>query len=207
MGLVAKEGGGSKYPPIDEGIHTGVCYSIVDLGDVYSEKFENTSRKVLVTWEIPDETIEIDGKMMPRAISREYTLSLSSKANLRKDLEAWRCKKFDDEELKGFDLKNVLGKGCQLQVTHTSKGADTYANISAIMGLPKGVKPKQLVNDTVYFDLEAEGALNLLEKIPQWVQDKIKKSETYKKMTGQILGSSLYDAPVDALPDSDDLPF
>jgi len=169
---------------------------------VYSEKFENTSRKVLVTWELPDETIEIDGAMMPRAISREYTLSLSTKANLRKDLEAWRCKKFDEAELKGFDLKNVLGKGCQLQVIHTSKGTDTYANISAIMGLPKGTKPNPPVNDLVYFDLEGDGALSQLDKIPQWVVDKIKKSETYKNMVGKTPDGSY---PVST--SDDDLPF
>src|SRR3990167_3685661 len=35
-------------------------------------------------------------------ISKFYTLSLSEKANLRKDLEGWRGKSFTESELEGF---------------------------------------------------------------------------------------------------------
>lgn len=200
MGLVASNNGGTSYEPIPEGVFTAICYSIVDCGDQYSEKFNNTARKVLITWELPDETIEIDGEIKPRAISKEYTLSLADKANLRKHLEAWRSKKFTEDELRGFDLKNVMGKACQVQIIHNAKG---YAEIAAIMALPKGSKPGAPKNPTVYFDLEAEGALEQLNKIPTWVQDKIKKSETYKSMVNSGVPDGFY--PIE---DGDDeLPF
>ncbi len=202
MAITASNNGGTTYEPIPEGVFTATCYSIVDLGDQYSEKFNNTSRKVLITWELPDETIEIEGEILPRAISKEYTLSLNDKANLKKDLEAWRGKKFTEDELKGFDLENVLGKSCQLQIIHTSKGDKTYANIAAIMGLPKGLKPGAPKNPTVYFDLEAEDAMEKLNTLPTWVQDKVKKSNNYAAMVNNGAPGGFY--PID---EDDELPF
>jgi hypothetical protein len=202
MAITASNNGGTTYEPISEGVFTATCYSIVDLGDQYSEKFSNTSRKVLITWELPDETIEIEGEILPRAISKEYTLSLNDKANLKKDLEAWRGKKFTEDELKGFDLENVLGKSCQLQIIHTSKGDKTYANIAAIMGLPKGLKPGAPKNPTVYFDLEAEDAMAKLNTLPTWVQDKVKKSSNYAAMVNGGTPGGFY--PID---EDDELPF
>ena len=205
MGIVASnKGGGQDFSPIPEGVFTAICYSLVDLGDQYSEKFQNTSRKILITWELPDETIEIEGEVLPRAISKEYTLSLSDKSNLKKDLEAWRGKKFTEDELKGFDLENVLSKGCQVQIIHTVKGEKTYANIASIMGLPKGMKTKAPVNPTVYFDLESEGAIDTLNKLPTWIQDKVRKSETYKAIVSGGLG---HQECLDTITAEDDLPF
>jgi len=148
-------------------------------------------------WELPDEKIEIDEEEKPRAISKEYTLSLSEKANLRKDLQAWRGKAFTEEELAGFDMQNVLGKGCQLQVIHTESNGKTYSNIASIMGLPKGMKVDEPYNPITYFDLGEPDALTVMGNLPAWVQDKIKASETYKDMT------VFHPAPGE----EDDLPF
>lgn len=180
MAIIAKETGGQKFDPIPEGVYVAVPYSIVDIGEQFSERFNNSLRKVMITWELPQELIDVQGELKPRCISKEYTLSLSEKSNLRRELESWRGKKFNDEELLGWDLKNILGKGCQIQILHNDKG---YANISAIMSLPKGTKIDPPINDIVYFDLEEENALEQIGKLPNWVQEKIRKSETYKRMT------------------------
>ena len=87
MALYASEGGsGNNYEPIPEGTYPGICYSIVDLGDQYSEKYDKVAHKCRITWEVVGETIEVDGKEINRSISKEYTLSLSTKSNLRADL-------------------------------------------------------------------------------------------------------------------------
>jgi hypothetical protein len=63
-----------------------------------------------------------------------YTLSLSDKANLRKHLEAWRGRKFTPLELRGFDLENLIGVNCQIQVIHNiSDDGRTFANVQAIV--------------------------------------------------------------------------
>jgi len=134
MALTAKDPGGAGYTPPEEGVFQAVCYGLFDLGLQYSEKWDKTAHRVLLSWELPEQRMEIerDGKTLnlPRAISREYTLSLHKKAQLRKDLEAWRGRIFTAEELAGFDLQKILGSNCMIQVLHTKKDDKTYANIT-----------------------------------------------------------------------------
>lgn len=197
MAIIAKQEHEGNYTPIPEGVHTAICYAIIDLGLQYSEKFEKMAQKVLIMWELPDEQYEVEGETHPRVISKEYSLSLHEKAGLRKDLQAWRGKAFTEEELLGFDLKNVLGKGCQIQIIHKESNGKTYGNIASIMGLPKGMKLSEPHNILLYFDLTEPNILDRLEELPVWIQDKIRESETYKNMQEDF-------KPVD---DEDELPF
>src|SRR5208337_1405024 len=72
---------------------------------------------------------------------KRYTLSLHEKAALRKDLESWRGRTFTEEELKGFDVENVLDVPCLLNVIHNGTSGTVYANVSGIMKLPKSMQP------------------------------------------------------------------
>lgn len=198
MAIIAKNEQGGSFEPIPEGVHTAICVSIIDLGMQYSEKWDKSTHKAMVTWELPEETYTKDGETKPRTLSKEYSLSLGEKSNLRKDLQAWRGRAFTDEELAGFDLKNVLGKGCQIQLIHTEKNGNKYANIASIMGLPKGMKLDEPSN-IVYFDLGDTECMKLMAQIPEWIQNKIKESDDYKNM---VLDSDL---PVAG--DEEDVPF
>lgn len=200
MSLIAKQENESGFSPIPEGVHTAVCYGLIDLGTQYSEKFDKKAQKVLIMWELPDETYKTeDGEEKPRMLSKEYTMSLHEKSGLRKDLQAWRGRTFTDEELAGFDLQNILGKGCQIQIIHKDNNGKTYANIASIMGLPKGMTTKQPENFVV-FDLDNPNALQELNSLPQWVQDKIKLSETYQELKSNSAPDGVEGA-------EDDLPF
>jgi hypothetical protein len=193
MSLIACEKSGTHIEPIEPGVYVGICYGVIDLGTHENQVYNKESRKVLIQWEIPEcrGTFETDGeeKDLPRVISKRYTLSLSEKANLRKDLESWRGRKFTAEELKGFDLKNVLGTPCQLQIVHeTGKdGARTYANIAAIMALPKGTKPPQKTeNPEVFFSLDEAGDRPSLPDVPEWIQKIIQESNEWReRVTGE----------------------
>ena len=197
MAIIAKAESSVGFEPIPEGVHTALCTALVDLGMQYSEKFGKSTRKVMITWELPDETYTKDDVKLPRTLSKEYSLGLSEKSNLRKDLQAWRGKAFTDEELAGFDLKNVLGKGCQIQLIHTESNGKKYANIASIMGLPKGMtipEPKELL----YFDLGDAECKKLLEKVPEWIANKVRESETWQQMNDDVAVVTGTD---------DDLPF
>jgi hypothetical protein len=200
MSLIAKaEGNSQGFEPVAEGVHIARCIGLIDLGMQYSEKFDKTAHKALIMWELPDETYEQDGETKCRVLSKEYTMSLHEKSSLTKVLEAWRGKKFTEEELAGFDLNNILGKGCQVQIIHTKKGENTYSNIAAIMGMPKGMKvdaPKT----TIVFDLDDPKAIIQMSTLPEWIQTKIKESTTWKEL------SSSQDAPAPT-DDDDELPF
>lgn len=182
MGLHLSVNAGS-YEPIAEGTHTAVCDKIIDLGrQVGSEEYGGKiSPKVYIGWLVTD---EMDENMNPKEkrIGRIYTASLDKKSNLRKDLEAWRGKPFSDEELQDFDLDNVLGSGCMLNVVHVQKNDKIREQINGIVALPRGMKlepPKE----TLSFVLDENTVNNIDERIPNWLQDMIRKSVTYEELT------------------------
>jgi len=181
MALIARDKGGGDFTPIPEDLHLAICYGIWDIGTQFSERWEKSIHKVVVVWEIPScrGEFEKDGKMenLPRAISKRYRISLHKKADLRKDLESWRGKKFTEEELKGFDLKRLLGVPCQIQVLHNKVDEKIFANIAAITKAPTGTKLSP-ENPLKFFSFE--DGMEIPTGTPQWITDLIKNSEEYK---------------------------
>lgn len=221
MPLIVKETGGSDIEPIPEGVYTAVCYSVVDIGTHYSEKYDKASRRVIITWEIPELRIQVerDGQKqdLPRAISKRYTLSLHTKSVLRNDLCSWRGRAFSPEELAGFDLQNVLGSACQIQVLHEHKDDKTYANIGSIMRLPKGAMPPKPENPLLFFSLsdlleqvKGGAGVSIPSAIPEWQVRLIQESKEYEKLTKplakQQTSRPAAEAPKQTIED-DDVPF
>lgn len=155
MAIVASKSGGN-FEMTPAGVHVARCYRIIDLGTQKSEyqgQVKN-SRKVMIGWELLGEEKMSDGR--PFSVNKRYTLSLHEKAQLRKDLEAWRGKAFTSEEESGFDISKVLGAPCMLNIVH-EKGdnGNDYANIASIMPLPKGLPKPDAVNTAVTFEIES----------------------------------------------------
>ena len=59
-----------------------VCVTVADLGDQYSEKYKNTQRKVVFSFDIPSETVEVDGEARPRQLSKRCAFSVSKRGTL-----------------------------------------------------------------------------------------------------------------------------
>lgn len=135
MSLVIADGG-KKWNNAPEGLHQAVCIDVLDLG-ICQSKF-GLKAKVCVRWEI--DLID-PGTGAPFQVQNRYTKSLNDKANLRKQLESWRGRKFTAQELKGFDMDVLVGVNCQLQVIH-NPGDDgkIYANVQTIVPAAKGQK-------------------------------------------------------------------
>lgn len=150
MSLTVKASNNGEFEMTPEGSYIGRCIKVIDLGTqtINGQRGPKQTKKVLITWELLDDEVRMrDGQ--PFAVSQNYTASLYEAAQLRKDLESWRGKKFTDEELEGFDLTNVLGTYCLLQVIHSKDGQ--YANVQTIMKY-KGEKPEG-INELVAFDI------------------------------------------------------
>lgn len=178
MSLTAKDSGNTDFELTPEGVYTARCYRIIDLGTQKgSEQFGGKEQhKVMVSWELLTEPFmqEGDNKGKPFSIHKRYTVSLSEKASLRADLEAWRGKKFTAEELKGFDLTNVVGSYCTIQVVHDETGK--YANVNSIMAF-RGDKPEPVNADIVFdidnpdmavFDSLSENLKGTIMQAPEW---------------------------------------
>jgi len=142
-----KVSAGKSFTPAPAGVHQAVCCDVVDLGlvEVEWQGQKNTKPMVRLVWQIAESEPET-GK--PYLIAKRYGASLHKKATLRKDLQSWRGRPFTEAELKEFDLDNVIGAGALLNVVHNVKDGTTYANIEAIMPLPKGT-PRLDVRDYV----------------------------------------------------------
>ena len=178
MSMIASDNGGQVIPKLEGGVYTAISSAIIDLGNQTSEKFQKTQRKFMMLWNIVGEVIEVNGETLPRTMSKEYSFSLNEKSTLRKDLQAWRGKTFTEEELQGFNLLNILNKPCQLQVLLEEKNGKQYNNIASIMALPQGSQIEELSN-TYHFDIEDEETYINWERIPNWIQERIKKADNY----------------------------
>ena len=167
-----------EFELVPEGVYTARCIRHIDGGTQEIDYLGNVSykRQLRLTWELLDDEIKMkDGK--PFGISKTYTASLNPKASLRRDLEAWRGKKFTEEELKGFDSKNLLDSYCTVQVVHKeSSNGNTYANINAIMAAkkpyPKGVNP------TIYWSYD-EVDPEVFAHLTPWEKEYVGKAEEW----------------------------
>lgn len=190
------------------GNHLARCYQIIDMGTQKSD-FQGTvsyKREVRIVWEMfaQDDNGPImmnDGR--PFSISKDYTLSWNDKSNLRKDLQAWRGRPFNDDELKRFDLNNILGHFCMLNVIQYQKmnGKDgvKIAGISAVPAAMKANLPAP-VNKNVTFNLFTPD-YEVFDAFPDWLKEKIQSSPEWAKLNR---GS----APVTTEEDDSDLiPF
>lgn len=176
MSMIASDNGGQTIEKLENGVYTAVSSAIIDLGVQKNEQFGKTQRKFMMIWTIIGEDVEINGEKQPRTISKEYSFSLNEKSTLRKDLQAWRGKPFSEEELQGFNILAVLNKACQLQIILEEKNNKRYNNIAGIMSLPKGSNVQELEN-TYYFDMEDMETWENYYRIPNWIQEKMKRAE------------------------------
>lgn len=202
MSLIVKTSSGPKVAPPDEGSYAAVCTQLVDIGlqHISYEGSEKDVNQVVIVWELAGETIDLGEKgQVPRTVSKTYTMSLHERSGLRKDLKSWRGREFTDDELKAFDLSNVLGAPCMIQIVHKVTPNGTYANIASIMSLPKGMPKPQPSMELIAFDADTASEADL-EKLPGWIADKVKASATWVGKSAGQLAEALED-------DDEELPF
>lgn len=178
---VSENGGGSNIPMLAEGSYAAVCYMLVDIGLQKSERYGNSSRKVMIGWEIADEFVEVDGEKKPRVVSARYTASLNEKAILRRDLAAWRGRDFTETELEEFNLRNIVGAPCLIQVIHKEgNNGKTYANLASIMKIPRGMEAPKATLDPIIYDIDENDPADV-NKLPEWIANMVRASESYQQ--------------------------
>jgi hypothetical protein len=203
--LLSEERGSLSIPPLPEDMYDAVCVSIVDLGTQHWEWQGNPKfgQKLHIAWAIANETVDINGEAKPRIVSKEYTHSFGENANLRKDLEGWRGKKFAKGDK--FELKNILGKSCRLLI-----GVNDKSNWPVV----EAIKPKKFDVQVptgvslLFFDLDEWNGGELPSEIPAFVQKKIQASDQYKtRTTGAVQTAPISEATQSPVSDEDECPF
>ncbi len=204
MAIIA-ENKGRDFVLIPAGNHIARCYGMVQIGTVNEESGIYAGKeihKVRISWETPHEAHDFGKGMQPFAIHKEFTLSMNEKATLRKMLESWRGKAFTEVEAEKFDITRLLGKPCMINVIHKTSGrGGTYADISSLATLPKGLECPDQVNPTLELSFDNWSAA-IFESLPEFVKEKIKKSKEYAAMT-----SPGHTETPQSNSDSDDFPF
>jgi hypothetical protein len=141
-------------------------------------------------------------------VSKNFTLTLAEKSTLRKDLQTWRGKDFAPEELKGFELKNVLGQWAMLSVVETQNNGNTYTNIATINPVPSSMKKNGLPegkNELKLFSID-DADMELFGSFSDNLQNKIRQSPEWERLHGgPSTGNSASSANFDDM--ADDLPF
>lgn len=169
---------------------------------VWNEE-EKQQRKIMFTFELPDEKYEFetkDGekKSGVKLKSKQYTLSWSEQAWLRKMIETRQ-----GNQTLGSDWLDVsvwLGKCGIGTIQHNvAKNGKTYDNLEAITPLMKWMEDQKQITPSLYFDLDDFNPVTF-DGLPEWIQNIIRLSPEYSKIAGN--------KPTETVADSDQtLPF
>lgn len=185
--IATSNGNSSNFEPCPAGNHVARCYSMVHIGtidDTYLGE-AHTANKVRISFEFPTEkrVFKEESGEQPYALSKEFTLSMHEKSNLRKVLEGWRGKAFTEDEAKAFDITKLLGVPCLVNVIHKEKkdGTGVRAEIASISALPKGFTCPEQINPSVVFTVN-DFNWDIFETFPEWIKEKIRSSREYKAM-------------------------
>ena len=167
----------SKQERIPEGTFMARISSIIDLGiqdqtDWQTGEPTDPKARVLVTWELPTETIEVehnDGTKedLPRLISKEYTLSNYDQSNLMKLIGILKPKL--------VELTELLDMTCMVSIGSTSNG---NAKITAVVQPPSGMPIADLSKPASFFDFDAPEE-ELFMSLPNWVRTKVRDANNY----------------------------
>jgi len=213
--MKATAGSQSKFEPVKPDSYHAVCYGVADLGTQHSPQFNSDSRKVLIMWELPDETYESDGKQIPRTINKQYTLTLNNKSTLNHDLVGWRGAPFTDADIQaGFEMRKLLTQNCILTVVTSNTGKSSV--VQSVSKIMKTMVKKQPSRKIVYYDIDENGTA-IPEGLPKWAYEDIKNSPEYKAIGGvtqsdmEAIDNLPVDEPVEfeeqAEQTTDEIPF
>lgn len=202
----------TNFLPPPDGPQPAACFRVIDLGtqDTTYKGEAKRQHQILIGWEIFSEERMTDGR--PFTIGRKYTLSTSEKANLRKDLESWRGKKFADAELGPggtFQIESIIGKSCLLNIVHEERDGSVYANVKGISRLPKGMAVGAPENATAFVWLTPEDFdATAFDKLSDNLKEIIQKSPEYRAIiSGEPLPNGNGTTHAREPEFNDDIPF
>ncbi|KAA5547010.1 hypothetical protein FYK55_00910 [Roseiconus nitratireducens] len=197
---------GGDYEPCPAGNQLAVCARLIDLGTqstTYAGK-PKRQRKLYIEFQVPGERTADD---QPFVVGNRYTFSSSERATLRQHLESWRGRRFTNEEIEDFDLRNILNKPACLSIVHNERGGNLYADIAHFSGIPKGTSGPALEGPTTYLSLDPEDFdPEVFEALSDRLKETIAASPEYQALTsGATTSQSAATQPTG--PDDENIPF
>lgn len=158
------------------GLTQAVLTGIIDLGtqeEVY-DGIAKKVKKIALEFKLPTQHHIFDEEKGPEPLMlfRDVTASLHPKATLTGIVTGMLGKSLPEE----YELSDLIGTNCMVNVVHVEKDGKTYANAASFSPLMDGVEAVEF--ETRILDLGEfnEDVFNLL---PEWKQDVIKKAPEF----------------------------
>ncbi|MDA0063079.1 hypothetical protein OFS07_10640 [Brachyspira hyodysenteriae] len=183
--MTGKSGSDFEYPNI--GLTPAVCINVIDGGYekvIYMGQDKGYQRKIFILWEIDQRITKGDFAGQHMIISKEYTFAVSPKSNLRKDLESWRRKVFEEKHNSNGTV-TLIGEKKNKETGKIEKVAfsiDMLIGASCILNLQNVSKTKTFISPTsiLPFDKKFQKVNREIESnyIPDWIAKKIAERPT-----------------------------
>lgn len=163
---------------IPKGQHMARIVQIIDLGlqpqRPYKGQEKAPAYELYITFEFPNQRIEIDGESRPMWKSRRIKVSTNEKSTCYK----WYFS-LDPENMYGGDWSKLIEKECAVLIAHDQgQGKNegrVFDRIADIVPVMEGVSVPPLENDSVLFDLMSP-VMEVFENMPDWLQNLIKEN-------------------------------
>lgn len=185
----------TSYEPAPAGTHVARVFKFMNLGTRFQEykgerkaypdtlinfslELPNEINKFTYVDKETNEEVEVE---KPFAISREFTLSMGKRSNLRPFVEGIIGVALTDQEAYAFDVESLVGMTCLVTIAHKKSpdGERTYANIVSTSPLVKGMQAPEAVNEPTIQDVN-DMSKEQIELLPEWLRDKMIISDEYK---------------------------
>lgn len=183
--MTGKSGSDFEYPNI--GLTPAVCINVINGGYekvIYMGQDKGYQRKIFILWEIDQRITKGDFAGQHMIVSKEYTFAVSPKSNLRKDLESWRGKVFEEKHNSNGTV-TLIGEKKNKETRKIEKVAfsiDMLIGASCILNLQNVSKTKTFISPTsiLPFDKKFQKVNREIESnyIPDWIAKKIAERPT-----------------------------
>jgi len=176
------KGGGVDQQVVDPGVYPSRIVQIIDFGlqpqRPYLGQDKPPANEIGLTYELVDTfMVDKDGKedvTKPRWLSEIIPL-FNLKADKAKSTQ--RYKAADPNNNFNGDFSKLIETPVNVSVVHNKQGEKLWVNVASISAMrPRDAdKCPKLVNLPKVFDLD-EPNLEVFRKLPEWMQEKIKKN-------------------------------
>lgn len=169
----------------EEGTHPARLLRAIDLGTTYSERYNNSTRSIDLTWCLTETAHVFDEEKgeQPFVVSRRFSQKIGPKAALGKVIKSWLGREPEDD----FDIQELFNTPCMVSVVYNEVKKDgetnTYANVDNVMKVPKGMKVSALQQEPQVFDLD-EFDQDAFMELPEFMREIIARSDEYKELKG-----------------------
>ncbi len=176
---------GGNYVLCPQGNWVGSCCAMLVLGTVmesYKGSTPAPKKKIMLGFEVTSQKhiFKEEKGAEPFIIWREEQLTLNGKSNLRKLIESWGGK-MTDEEAKVFKINDlVAAPGLINVIIDTNKEGKQRSKVLSVTQVPEGLQPLPMISEPLLFTYRTPFNQAAFDRIPAWIQKKMKTSDEYK---------------------------